>query len=293
LQTAESDLAECRAAVERLALESDKTALDRALQARRAAEDLVGALSDASVKINNEIANVEAEIERVVDGRMRSETAAAISAMIERFEKAGAVYDAACLEYISAAKELGLLVAEARGVAAFLELECVQLPPENAVVVREAKNHRAAVLSGGARPSLPQPAPEPPKLAVVPAAPMMTVLAMKNLKYIGVQGTVICCGKYRRHDLPQKLAELALRERLALPLSDPRIRDLEHGAVAYVPTEGACEWLGPAGREAARVFMRPGGPVMHSSLTEFRGEHYRIIVPRGPEPVPMARKPIG
>ena len=60
-----------------------------------------------------------------------------------------------------------------------------------------------------------------------------------------------------------------MREHLALPLSDPRIRDLEHGAVAYVPTEGACVWLGPAGREAAPIFMRPGGPVVHSSLTEF------------------------
>jgi hypothetical protein len=72
--------------VEQLALGSDDAALDRALQARRAAEDKLAALNGAAAKIGEDIADVEAEIERVIGQRMRVETSAAVLEMANRLE---------------------------------------------------------------------------------------------------------------------------------------------------------------------------------------------------------------
>jgi hypothetical protein len=294
LKEAESELTECRATVERTALGDDKAKLKTALQAKREAEDDVAALNEAAATIRKDIVAVEAEIERVVDGRMRGETAAAINTMIEQFEETAAEYDTATRAYISAAKELGLLVAEARGIAAFLELERVQLPPENAVAVREAKNYSAAVLNGARAPSLPQAPKEPPKLVVVPPAPTLNIFALKNLKFVNDAGAVICIGGKKRSDVPEALGRLAISSGLALPISDPRCRDIGYNASPFQPDEANCEWLGKPGREVAPRFGRPGPAPIHSSLTQFepldRGPAYPATFsrPAEPEPEPLA-----
>jgi hypothetical protein len=271
LQTAETKLAEAQLNVEALALESDDAKLDAALQARRSAEDKLAALRGAALKIGKEVAELESQIDRVVDQRCRGETAAAIASMIERFEKTGAVYDTACLDFIAAAKELGLIVIEARGIAEFLERDRVQLPPENALVIRQASSHRAGVLAGGAPASLPRPAaPAPVLRVVVPQEPMVNVFVTRNIRYVASGGDVICCGQNRRHDLPERIAELALASRAAVPLSDKkRIAAFEGTSGMYVPTPQACEWVGPKGKEPARLQMRPGPAITHSSLTTF------------------------
>jgi hypothetical protein len=272
LSTAEAKLAEARSNVEALALESDDAKLDAALQARRAAEDKLAALNVAALKIGKEVSDIEAAIDKVIDQRCRGETAAAITSMIERFEKTGAVYDAACLDFIAAAKELGLIVIEARGIAEFLERDRVQLPPENALVIGQASSHRAGVLAGGRPPSLPRPTAPAPVLTVVPQSqePTVNVFVTRNIRYVASGGDVVCCGQNRRHDLPERIAELALASRAAVPLTDrKRIAAFEGTSGMYVPTPQACEWIGPKGKEPAPLQMRPGPAITHSSLTTF------------------------
>jgi hypothetical protein len=58
LKEAESELAECRATVERTALGDEKAKLKTALQAKREAEDDVAALNDAAATIRKEITSL-------------------------------------------------------------------------------------------------------------------------------------------------------------------------------------------------------------------------------------------
>src|SRR5580693_9357814 len=135
LQTAEAKLAEARSNVEALALESDETALDRALQSRRAAEDKLAALHGAAAKIGKEISEIEAAIDKVVDGRVRAETSVAVNAMADRLAKAQAAHEAAALELELAAKEGGILIPESVPVYQFTRSAREQLPPAVEMVV--------------------------------------------------------------------------------------------------------------------------------------------------------------
>jgi hypothetical protein len=270
-QTAEGKLAACRATVEQLALEADDAALDRALQARRAAEDKLAALHGAAAKIGKEVSEIEAAIDKVVDGRVRAETSVAVNAMADELAEAQADFTKAAQRLEAAARQGGLLVPESRAVAEFTLSAREQLPPAVEMVVAGLRAHARGVLAGHGSPSLPRPAPAP-VLTLVPAAePMQTVFIKRNVKYLDAGRTVTIAGN-RRHSLPLRLAEEALSTNLALPLSDrQRIRDLEYNAPAFfVPDEASCVWLGPKGAEAPPKSMRPGGgPPIHSSLTEF------------------------
>jgi HAMP domain-containing protein len=294
LQTAEAKLAECRANVEALALESDEAALDRALQSRRAAEDKLAALHGAAAKIGKEVSEIEAAIDKVVDGRVRVETSAACNAMADRVQKAAAAFDEVAKELEAASKEAGLIIPEAVAVDHFVRSAREQIPPATTMIVGALYAHAKAVLAGGAPASLPRPAAPAPVLTVVPQQePMQTVFIKRNVKYLDQAGRTVTIAGNRKHSLPQKLAEEALSTNLALPLSDRQlIRDLEYNAPAFfVPDETSCVWLGPPGKEAPPKFMRPGGPPIHSSLTTFepydRGPGFSVTVPRGPEPQPM------
>src|ERR1700688_4925489 len=64
LSTAEAKLAEARSNVEALALEADDVALDRALQARRGAEDKLTALRGAALKIGADDSAIEMALDK-------------------------------------------------------------------------------------------------------------------------------------------------------------------------------------------------------------------------------------
>ncbi len=292
LQGAEARLNEARANVEALALAADDKALDAALQAKRAAEDKLSALQAASAKLAAEHAAIEREIEAIVDRRMRAETSAACNVIADRIAKAQAAFTEAAQELEAAAREAALIILDGHPVASFVLSAREQLPPAIEVIVVGLRNHARAVIDRRAPASLPRPEPEPVKLALVPPSPMMTIFALKNLKYQSKAGVVVCIGANKMHSVPEALGRQALAEHLALPLSDRRrIRDLEFGAVSYLPDEAACTWLGEPGREAPARSVRPGGPITHSSLATFevmdRGPAFTVTMPRGPEPTPM------
>jgi hypothetical protein len=295
LQTAETKLTEARSNVEALALEADDAALDRALQARRSAEDKLAALRGAALAIGKEISEIEAQIDKVVDQRCRVETSQVVTAMADRIARAQTANEATALELEAATKEGGLLIPEARAVYEFTRSFREQLPPAIEMIVGALRQHARGVVEGFAPASLPRPAAAAPVLTVVPQQePMANVFVTRNIRYVGQGGDVICCGGNRRHDLPMKISELALASGAARPLSDRKhIEAFEGTSGMYVPTPEACEWVG---KEPAPLQMRPGGtPVYHSTspspFTQMdRGPAFSVPISRGPEPVAVGQR---
>jgi hypothetical protein len=288
LQDAEAKLAECRRKVEEFALGDDSKALDGALQSRRAAEDLVGALSSASNKIGQEISSIEAQIAAEIDKLMRSETASAVEALARQVAAAAIAFDVAVGDLQAAVRECQPVTIEANGLALFATNVRTETPPAIAVLLDTLRQYRDGVLDGRQRPSLPKSEAPAPKLAIVPPPPTLTLLSMRKLKYVNADGGVTVLGAYHKHDFPKALGELAIKTNVAIHLNDKRRADVEMLASVGTPDESSCEWLGPPGREAPQRFMRPGGtPTMHSlSPTPFtpmdRGPGFTVRVPRGP-----------
>jgi hypothetical protein len=290
LQTAETKLTEACTLVEQLALEADEAALDRALQAKRGAEDKLSALRGAALKIGKEVSDIEAAIDKVVDQRVRHETAQAVDAMSARLSKAASAFDEAAKELEAAAREI-LIIPEAAAVAEFTKSMHVQIPVAVEMIVGALRQHARAVVEGHAPPSLPRPAAPPPALALVPPPETQNIFLLRNVKFIDATGSVITAGKYKRADLPKKLAELALSSGAALPISDKRNRDLEQMASSFQPDETSCEWIGARGPEAPVRRARPGGPVVHSQFEPLdRGGPFKATFsrPAEPEPMPLA-----
>jgi hypothetical protein len=290
----EAKLAEACVLVEQLALGADDAALDRALQAKRGCEDKIGALRVAATRIGEEVSEIEAQIDKVVDQRCRAETSIAVNAMADELAEAQADFTKGAQRLEAAARQGGLIVPESRAVAEFTLSAYTQLEPAVEMVTAALRQHARGVLSGHYAPSLPRPAPAAPVLMVVgpPPEPTMNVFAIRSLKYVAADGSIAKIGKYKRADVPKHLAELALSSGVALPISDKRMRDLEQTASPLQPDESSCEWVGPPGKEAPPVFMRPGGAVVHSAFQPHPdyadAKPITGTLPRGPEPEPLA-----
>jgi hypothetical protein len=195
-----------------------------------------------------------------------------------------------------AAKEGGLLIPESVAVHEFTRSAREQLVPAVEMVVGALKQHARGFLSGHAPASLPRPAVPAPVLTVVPQEPMVNVFVTRNIRYVASGGDVICCGRNRRHDLPARIAELAISAGAAVPLTDrKRIEAFDGISGQLEPMPQSCEWIGPKGREPAPKLMRPGGPPpIHSSLAQFETHPDYVnaqpivgTLPRGPQPEPM------
>jgi hypothetical protein len=269
LKIADTKLTEARANVERLALEADEAKLDRALEARRASEDKLAALNGAALKINSEVADIEAQIAAAIDALMRKETSAAVLEMASELEVLFGDFDnvARALQEADAWEAGSSLMSPDVGDVRSLVMKVREgLQNASAHALASLKSHAAAVLAGTARPSLPQrPAPAP-KLAIVPPAPTLTLLSMRKLKYVNADGGVTVLGAYHKHDFPKALGELALKTNVAALLTDKRVRDLAATSLASVgvPEEQSCEWLGERGAETPSRYLRPGATDYHS-----------------------------
>jgi hypothetical protein len=299
LAISETAITTYRAQARQLASEGadDKTIAVAETRMRESA-DRCDTLRGAVVDVDKIIAGIEAQIDQIVDKRCRRETSAAVDAMASRLAAAQAAHQAAALELEEAAKEGGILIPESVAVHQFVLSMREQLIPANEMIVDALKQHARGILAGHGSPSLPRPAPAPPVLTVVapPPEPTMNIFAIRNLKYVNATGGITKVGKYKRADLPKKLAELALSSGVALPISDKRMRDLEQMASPLQPDETSCEWIGPPGKEAPPVFMRPGGePVAHSAFEPHPNvrEPFTVMVPRGPEPVAVGQRSEG
>jgi hypothetical protein len=268
---------------------ADDAAISAAESRMRESADRSSTLSGAIVDVDKTIGELSAQIEQIVDKRVRAETSLAVDAMADRLSRAQVAHEAAALELELAAREPGLLIPEGVAVGEFTLSARQQLPAAIEMIMVGLRNHAKAVLNGGAKASLPRPAPEPPpRLAVVPP-PMKTVFLLRHAKFQDVDG-LHCLGKYRRHSLPQHLADRALQSGMAWPDGDKRSHGQEGAFGMVVPHPDRCEWLGDA-PAAAPAPKSGAGPVIHHSAFEPHPSippPFNIKVARPPEPVPMA-----
>jgi hypothetical protein len=292
LTVAESRLTEARARVEQLALDADDKALDAALASKRSAEDKVGALKAAAAKISAEHADIEARVAKAADQKLRSESAAAVKVLEERWQHDQDAFIAATAAFEATSREVALLVLDANGTSSFLMSAKTEVPPAGRVILEGLRQFREAVLSGHQRASLPQAAVEPPKLKLV-EPPMKEIVPLRHLKYTNDQGAVVCLGRLQRHMVPLALAEKAIRINAAVTVGDSRVRDQIGVAGMTVPSADRCEALDDTpNKPVAAPKSGPPVPIMSSHVFEPHpnvGKPYTKIVSVTPvEPLPLA-----
>jgi hypothetical protein len=120
---------------------------------------LTGAISDVEATI----ANLEREIAHIIDQRCRNETAAAVTALADKWVTVAAAFDVAAGQLADIARESAVIVLDAHPLQVFLDAVKEQVPPAAELVTSVLRDHARAVLAGTAPASLPKPAAEPVK----------------------------------------------------------------------------------------------------------------------------------
>jgi hypothetical protein len=178
---------------------------------------------------------------------------------------------------------------EAGQMATYLRNATSELENASAMTRGELERMVAAIRDGGQ--PIPRPPAPVPTLEIVPSEPTLTVFVTRNIKYVGADGSIVCCGQNRRADLPARIAELAFASNMAVPLTDKkRIQTFEGFSGMLEPLPENCSWVGPHGKEPLAKFVKTTAPVVHSSLGQFtavdRGPPYKAGFSRPSEPEP-------
>jgi hypothetical protein len=155
-------------------------ALSAAESAMRREQDRAATLGDALGDVETTIGNLEREIAQIIDQRCRAETAAAVTALADKWATAGAAFDATVGELADLARESATIVPDAHPLKVFLQAVKQQVPPEAGLVSNVLRDHAKAVLAGTAPASLPKPEAEPAQLRAVEA--VSPVLAAANFQ---------------------------------------------------------------------------------------------------------------
>jgi len=215
----------------------DKT-LSAAENAMRREQDRVATLSDALMKTESTIADLEREIAQVVDQRCRAETAAAVNALVEKWGTVRSAFNAVINEIVDLARESAAITLDAHPLKVFVEAVQAQVPPETEFVASVLQGHAKAVLNGAAPASLPKP-PEPAPVVVVEQPPQTrTVFATHSLKWTenGRQRTALA---FEDVTLPLELAEKALRIGACVPQSHDMRKTHKGARGGYQPDPDA------------------------------------------------------
>jgi hypothetical protein len=181
-KVAEAGAAAHRAKACELAAEgANDTALSAAETAMRRELDRVETLIDAIAQIDVAIADLEKTIAQIVDQRCRAETAAAISALVEKWSSTTAAFNAAMNELVEVARDSAVIVVDAHPIKVFLEAVQAQVPPEADLITNVLQGRAKAVLEGTAPASLPRPAPAAPvPSAAIAQEPQITYSPVKT-----------------------------------------------------------------------------------------------------------------
>ncbi len=146
---------------------ADDAALSAAESAMRRDQDRAATLGDALGDVETTIGNLEREIVQIIDQRCRAETAAAVTALADKWATMGAAFDAVVGGLADLARESATIIPDARPLRVFLEAVKQQVPPEAGLVSSVLRDHAKAVLAGTAPASLPKPEAECVQLSVV------------------------------------------------------------------------------------------------------------------------------
>jgi hypothetical protein len=223
---AETAAATHRAKASELASEgADDKTLSATENAMRREQDRAATLSDALIKTESLIANLENEIATVLDQRCRVETAAAVTAIVEKLVSARTAFDAAVAQLIDAARESAVIVMDAGPLKIFAETIQQQLPPEIDFVAGVLEGHAKAVLSGTAPASLPK-LPEPVQPKIVEQVPIERVFTLRVVRWRDAHGVEQVADQYTDADMTLAAAARGKRCHAITSLGDNRRREL-------------------------------------------------------------------
>jgi hypothetical protein len=274
LAVAEGKLAACRTAADQAALGDDDAALDARLAAKRAAEDKVTALKDASTKIARAIGDLETQATAVADRKQRLATAAEIEKIATDLERAGEAFEQAAKELAAAARRANLAAPDALPLISYAEGAAGEVPPAVAMVAEVLRHRAVLTISGSAPATLPKPeAPAPVLTLVQPKT--RTVFALKHLVFTDADGRQHRFPKMNDATLPESIAAEAIRRGVACEGNDPRRKQYKGAFGLMTPALAHCVALdGTVIEPAPKATTTPITPPIKHTAFE--------VVDRGP-----------
>ncbi len=262
LTAAEVIVTERRAAAQCLARDgADDVDLDAAEAQLRAAIDRTATLTSALAETAAQVAALEEAIAKAADKKLRSETAAAIEVLAREMTEAGAAFNAGAARLAETSRRVAAIVLEGHGLQAFAMNAGAEVPAAVAMIVEVLHNRVRATLAGTAPAALPKP-DIPAPLISAPAPETKRLWLTRHARWIDASGQNRIGERYSDQDLTPSAAARALASGAAVPLTDPRRRQLKgqpgpHGP--RFPTASECEDLDAPAPSTAE-------PVVHSAF---------------------------
>jgi hypothetical protein len=243
LAAAQGAVAECRAALQRLAAESaDDAALGRGEALLRASQDRVTTLAPALAEKEQHLAKLEAEHAAMIDKRTRASTAAQVAQMAIDIETAAKDFDTA----IAALAEITGLAAkfcpDAVGLNQFAESCRLQVPPATELIVAVMRHYAGQVLRGEQPAALPQPAPVPQKAVQLAPPATRHVFSVRNISWTDETGLRVMAAAFEC-DLPPAVAARGLKSSAVALIGSEAWRTLKGTRPITHPAPERCEFL--------------------------------------------------
>jgi hypothetical protein len=226
---------------------ADVGAIERATEAHMKAELDVKNRNSALATLEALIADKEAELGALRDAEARKRTVEELEVRKRHFDDANNILLAALVKYADAARELGLVIYEARSLHNFAtKLHANEMPVAAELVASRVSDYVRMVQAGSAPASLPSVEPPAPPKPVVKPPEVTRVFAMKPLRWNDPSnpGFTRCHPAFLPVDLPPHLAAEAIANNLAVHIGDPRVAKVTR---AHAPKHSApelCAWIG-------------------------------------------------
>jgi hypothetical protein len=257
LAAAQGAVAECRATLQRLAVEgADDAALARGEALLRASQDRVTTLAPALAEKEQHLAKLEAEHAAMIDKKMRASTAAQVAQMAIDVETAAKDFDTATAALAEITGLAARFCPDAVGLNQFAESSRLQVPPASELVVAVMRHYAGQVLRGEQPAALPQPTPVPQK--AVQAAPPATrhVFSVRHISWTDPAGLRVQAGGFEC-DLPPAVAARGLKSGALALIGSEAWRSLKGTRAITHPAPGRCENLDDDGVAELKTAPQP------------------------------------
>jgi hypothetical protein len=286
-QAAEAELTAATEARQRHLVEGDlgddKTA--QALQDRVniAASAVVG-LEDAIALVQPQIADIERKIDAERTQAERHAAAEKLARDLDVIERALPLYLEAAQRLTDAVGAVGYWYYELGEVGVFLRSTKPQVETQGTFALQELRGMVEQIKSGAAPIPPAKPAEAAPVVQVERPA-TKTVFCLKSVKWRDPSNGRLCSAlQYEDAELPQALADKALRRSVAVPLTDDRRKTLKNSRGGHHPNLNALDIIDlDALTEDMAPYLGPSDPVLHvANFTPMdRGEARVIAIPAG------------
>jgi hypothetical protein len=235
-----------------------------------------------SIFIASDIAALVASLEdataQAADKKLRSETSAAIEAIADEVERAGAAFDAGAAVLAETTGRAAAIIYDATGLQVFTANVRSEVPAAIKMIASILRDRAHATISGTAPASLPKVALAPKPVQLPPPA-IETVFFLRAAKWTDVEGKLHLIPKFGDGELPPEIAARALALGAAVPIDDPRRRQF---GCQSLPLPNV-EWC--TNLDNSDAAPNTAEPVIHSAFEKLdRGPAYTIKAPREATP---------